>query len=512
MLDNLLAWPDRWLNAITMYRLVLYYLGGLLAIALLQSLAGVLHYPPTALAGTALLAVAACWSTNYIFARVFAAPVNSDSALITGLILALIVGPAQSPDEYVALGWAAILAIASKYILARHNVHLFNPAAAGVVATGLFVGQSASWWVGTASLAPWVIGGGLLLVRRLHRGDLVWSFLWTTIAVQLVWSAVLGNPLTQAVPQLVLSSPIWFLAFVMLTEPVTVPPTTRWQLPYGALAGLLVVPQVHLGAFYFSPELALVIANICAYPVRSRRKLQLRLARAAVIGPGLMEFAYRPARRLAFQPGQYMEWTLDHGRADSRGKRRFFTLASSPTEPLLRIGVKFTGAGSTFKRALATHGQPGSSIIAAQVAGDFTLPRDTDRKLAFIAGGIGVTPFRSMVKYLTDRREQRDVILLYANRAYDEILYRDVFWQAMYAFRFRPVYVVSDGASVPPGWTGEVGRIDTELIQRQVPDYRERLFYVSGSPLLVQRVQRALYDLGVKPEQIRTDAFSGLGA
>lgn len=510
MLDSLLVLPDRWLNQITMYRVIAWYLGVLLAIAMLQSAIGILHYPLVALLGSTVVGVAVCWAVNYVFARTFEAPLNNDSAVITGLILALIVGPAQSPGDYVFLAWASVLAMASKYILACHGVHLVNPAAAGVVATGLFTGQAASWWIGTASLAPFVIGGGLLIVRRLRRGDLVWSFLWTTIFLGLVWSAVSGTPLAEAVPQIVLDSPIWFLAFVMLTEPVTMPPTTLWRVAYGALAGVLVIPQLHLASFYLSPELALVIVNVCAYPIRSRRKYLLRLARAVAIGPGLMELVYRPGPRLAYQPGQYMEWTLDHAHADSRGKRRFFTLASSPTEQSVRLGVKFVREGSTFKQVLASHIQSGSPIVAAQVAGDFTLPRNADRKLAFIAGGIGVTPFRSMVKYLTDRREKRDVVLLYATRRYDELLYRDVFQRAMYAFRFRPVYVISDPRSAPASWTGESGRIDAELIRRQIPDYADRLIYVSGSPALVEGVRRALRELGVKTDHIKTDYFSGL--
>ena len=146
-----------------------------------------------------------------------------------------------------------------------------------------------------------------------------------------------------------------------------------------------------------------------------------------------------------------MEWTLEHDRPDSRGKRRYFTLASSPTEPSLRIGVKFAERGSTFKQALTAHAWQGEPIVAAQVAGDFTLPPDPRPKLAFIAGGIGITPFRSMVKYLTDRHEKRDIVLLYANRRAEEILYRHVFAAAQRAFRFRPVYVLSDASSAPPG-------------------------------------------------------------
>ncbi len=508
---RVLALPNILLDRVTMYRLVIYYLGALVGIAMLESWLGTLHYPITALAGSVLVAVAVCVAVNHLFARTFQSPTNHDSAVITGLILALIVDPAQGPNEYVFLGWASILAMASKYILAVHQVHLFNPAAVAVVITGLFAGQTASWWVGTASLTPFVIGGGLLLVRKLRRGDLVLSFLWTTLFVGLAWGALTNVSFAEAYHQVILNSPIWFLAFVMLTEPVTMPSTRPLQVVYGALAGVLVLPQVHLGTFYLSPELALVIANAGAYAVRPRQKRQLRLDRAVVMGPGLVDFLFVPSKPLAYQPGQYMEWTLDHGHPDSRGKRRFFTLASSPTERSLRIGVKFVEAGSTFKRGLAAVHR-GSPIVAAQVGGDFTLPRDPAQKLAFIAGGIGITPFRSMVKYLTDRREPRDVVMLYANRRYDDILYWDVFQAAQWVFRFRPVFVLSDASSVPPSWSGELGRIDAALIARQIPDYRSRLFYVSGSPALVRAVQRALSDLGVKSDRIRTDYFSGLAS
>jgi glycine betaine catabolism B len=290
------------------------------------------------------------------------------------------------------------------------------------------------------------------------------------------------------------------------------PPTKRLQILYGVLAGVLVVPQLHISTFYLTPELALVAVNACAIPVRSREKRRLVLDRAFAIGPGLVDFVYRLSPPLAYQPGQYMEWTLDHQHADNRGKRRYFTLASSPTESLLRIGVKFEHAGSSFKRELEAHATGDVPILAALVSGDFTLPHDPHRKLAFIAGGIGITPFRSMVKYLTDRREQRDVVLPYANRRFEDIIYHDVFQAAEWAFRFRPVYVLSDPSSAPSNWNGEIGRIDAAMIARQIPDYAERLFYVSGSPNLVQAVRAALHDLDVKPDQIRTDYFSGLAA
>ena len=117
-----------------------------------------------------------------------------------------------------------------------------------------------------------------------------------------------------------------------------------------------------------------------------------------------------------------------------------------------------------------------------------------------------------MVKYLTDRHEHRNVVMLYANRCYEEIVYRDVFDAAQHAFNFRPVYILSDPSSAPRSWHGEVGRIDAAMIERQIPDYMERLFYVSGSPGLVQAVQGVLNELGVPDDHVKTDYFSGLAA
>lgn len=510
MLDKALSPIDWLLNRVTMYRLITLYLGGLVLVALLYSFIGRLTYSPQSILLTTVLAVGASVTINRLFANTFGAPVNDDSALITGLILALIVGPAETFDDIVFVAWVATLAMSSKYILAWRNLHLFNPAAIAVVLTGLVADQTASWWIGTRELTPFVIAGGLLVVRRIRRGDLVFGFLWSTIFVTLAWDAIDGMSFTDSWQRGLLGSQIWFLAFAMLTEPITLPPRRAQQLAYGVALGVLVVPRFHIGDFYLTPELALVVANLAALPFRSMTRRRLSLERALAIGPGLIDFIYRPAPAFAFQPGQYMEWTLDHAGADSRGTRRYFTLASSPTEPDLRIGVRFSEHGSSYKRSMLEQAYQGGDIVATQIAGDFTMPHDPGQKLAFIAGGIGVTPFRSMVKYLLDRRERRDIVLLYANSRVDQILYNDVFWPAQRVIPFRPAYVLSDPASAGPQWYGESGHIDAAMIARQIPDFRDRLFYVSGSPEFVRAVVGALRQVGVRRNRIKTDDFSGL--
>src|SRR5689334_11829000 len=130
---------DKALNRVTMYRLVLYYLIGLLAVGLALSFARVLPYDPYALLCTIGLEIAACWATNLIFARTFGAPVNSESFYISALILALIITPIQSTHDIWFLAWAAVWAMASKYILAIHKKHLFNPVAFAVALTALTI-------------------------------------------------------------------------------------------------------------------------------------------------------------------------------------------------------------------------------------------------------------------------------------------------------------------------------------------------------------------------------------
>ena len=94
-------------------------------------------------------------------------PTNVESTYISALILALIITPLQSYNDLWFLGWAAVLAMASKYILGIKGKHLFNPVAFAVALTYFTINQSASWWVGNATMLPFVLVGGLLVVRKI---------------------------------------------------------------------------------------------------------------------------------------------------------------------------------------------------------------------------------------------------------------------------------------------------------------------------------------------------------
>jgi ferredoxin-NADP reductase/Na+-transporting NADH:ubiquinone oxidoreductase subunit NqrB len=499
---------DDLLNKITMYRLVLYVLAALAGIGIIFGALHVLPYNPLSLLFSLAILTAVSWLTNKIFADAFKTQVNIESTYITALILALIITPV-APHDLMGVSfliWAAIWATASKYIFAIKKKHIFNPAAFAVALTALTINQSATWWVGgNLAMMAFVIVGGLLIVRKIRREDLMIAFFAAAI-IAIIAGSPGENPLT-TLEKALLHAPLFFFAFVMLTEPLTTPPTRGRRILYGAFVGILFAPWVHLGPVYSTPELALVAGNLLSFILSPKAKYILTLKKKEELGPGMYDFVFtKPS--LAFRPGQYLEWTLGHDRADSRGNRRYFTIASSPTENELRLGVKFYNPSSSFKKKMLDMAA-GDAIMAGQLAGDFTLPRDRKKKLVFIAGGIGITPFRSMVKYLSDHGDKRAVTLFYSNRTNADIAYRDVFDEAKRTIGLKTVYAITGAGETPPAEGGHKGHIDGTLIRHELPDYRDRIFYISGTRAMVAAMEITLHRMGIPAKQIKTDFFPG---
>jgi Na+-transporting NADH:ubiquinone oxidoreductase subunit NqrB len=496
---------DRVLDHQTTYRLVLYYLAALVGTALVLGYFKLLPQDPVALILTTAGMLIACWITNRIFAAAFQVPANSESLYITALILALILDPVASIDlkRIGAVVFACVWAISSKFILAICRKHLFNPAALGVALTALLLDQPATWWVGgNLPLLPVVFVGGLLIMRKLRRLDLVATFIGTALLTVLATTE--PSQYLTALTQTLSSSPLLFFAFVMLTEPLTAP-TTRWpRIAFAAIVGFLFAPNIHVGSFYFTPELALLTGNLFAYALSPKGRLVLTLESIERSAIDSYDFIFRSPRKFAFRAGQYLEWTLGLDRPDNRGNRRYFTIASAPTEDRVRLGVKFYPQSSAFKEALGMM-TPGSTIHAAQLAGDFTLPANPETKIAFLAGGIGITPFRSMLQYLIDSQERRPIILLYGVENHEDVAYREVLFAAKRELGISTVLAVAHGAE----GRQYPGCIDSRLVRLAIPDFLERTFYISGPQAMVKGLRKKLLAMGVRRSKIKVDYFPG---
>ena len=504
----MLKYADEFLNGITMYRLMLYELILLLFVAVFLSFLKVLPFEPVNLIFQASILISVCWGANKIFAHLFKAPANLESTYITALILFLIINPVRSYQEAVILVVVGVLAMASKYILATGKKHIFNPAAFAVFATALVLNYSAGWWIGNIWMAPFVILGGILTFRKLKRFDLVISFFCTSLAVFLFFAVWRGNSFLAFFQKIFLETPLFFFAFVMLTEPQTTPPSKKWKILYGAFVGFLYASPLSIGQFSTTPETALILGNIFSYIVGLKKKLILELKEKKQIGLNIYDFIFNLKDKLSFLPGQYMEWTLGHQIPDSRGNRRFFTIASAPTEKDMLVAIRVLENSSSFKKALLNL-SPGGKLVASNPDGEFVLPKDQNKKLVFIAGGIGITPFRSMIKYLLDKSEKRDIVLFYINKTAEEIVFKEIFDEAFRKLDIKTVYVLTDKENIPKGWKGRVGHLGGDIIRKDVFDFRERIFYISGSHSMTESLKEILKGIEVSDNQIKTDYFPG---
>ena len=496
---------DRALNHVTMYRLVLYYLALLVAAALGFGVFQMVPADPTALVVSLAVVTFACWLTNRAFGWLLKVPLNTESVYITALILVLILPPVTVEDlrGMAGLILAAVIAIGSKFVLAVGRRHIFNPVAIGVVVSGLVLNQPAIWWVGNSTLLPLVLAGGLLVTRKVQRFDMIGVYILCNLTAVLATTplAMYG----MAMNDTLMSSPLFFAGFAMLTEPLTAA-NGRWhRLIYGAIVGVLSSPNISIGGIYLTPEIAFLIGNLYAFAADRQGRVKLTLLRIEKTAAGCRDYVFSPDRQIAFRPGQYLDWTLAVRAPDARGNRRSFTIASAPSEGEIRLGVKFYPKPSAFKRQLADM-QQGDVIYGSRVAGGFTLPRDRREKLVFIAGGIGITPFRSMVQDLRDRRETRPIILLYGAATRNEVAYRDVFHSAEQELGLRTVYVLEKGIA---GSAPLPSLIDAELIRREVPDMADRIFYISGPRAMVVSFESTLRTLGISGSRIKIDFFPG---
>ena len=497
---------DGLLNHITMYRLVLLYCGALLVADFGLGLAGLVPHDPAQLVFSLAVITGCAWAVNRAFAYVLKVPANSESVWISAFIIALIMSPVAPSDwkGVVGLAVASVAGIAAKFLLAINRKHIFNPVAIGVVASTYIIDAPPTWWVGgSVWLLPIVLIGGLLILRKIQRFQMFSVYILGYLVVTAFNTTpdMYGDVLYQAF----LSSPLLFCGFAMLTEPMTAPAAKLPSLAFGAIVGVLSSPVIHIGEFYFAPEIALLAGNVLAWVVNPKYRFKLTLERIEKTANGCYDYVFRSNRPVKHEPGQYLDWTLHSRYSDDRGNRRTFTIASAPSDSHVRLGVKFYPGPSTYKQTMLNM-KLGDIVYGAQLGGDFTLPKG-DEKLAFIAGGIGVTPFRSIIQHMMDVGDERPVTLFYGNNKANEIAYVDVFNRAENELGLRTVYAVAD--VLPPQTKFHNGFIDADLIKREMPDYAERLFYISGPRAMVLKFDEVLTELGIARHRIMTDFFPG---
>lgn len=496
---------DSQLDKLTSYRLILYSLYSILAYSLVLSIQGKLIFTWQQLIISTVGLIIVCRVSNIIYSYYFSVPHNKESDLITALILALILSPATGIYSAAALIAAGFAAMSAKYILTLGGRHIFNPAALGAFIAGAIFHNYASWWVGNSHLTPLIVVAGIIVLRKIKRFQMVGLF----IAIDLVYiatsrglsSPVLGHYLWFGLT----GTALLFFATIMLTEPLTSPTEHDQTILYAGLVGGLYAITV----FRISPEQALLAGNILTYALAPQRRLTLALVDKIKEAESIYSFVFKSDHQPKFQPGQYMEFTLPRTKSDSRGNRRYLTISSAPSETNLMFTLKIPTKPSSFKSSLLSM-KLGDKILAAQTAGHFTLPSTNTRPMIFIAGGVGITPFRSVIKQLlaTDKQPGQPMTLLYSANSPKELAFLGLFKQAS-VIGLKTVCTVT--GPTPNNWQGETGPINEALVTKYVPDYKNCLVYVSGPQAFVAAVRQSLIEAGLNHKQLITDFFPGYG-
>jgi ferredoxin-NADP reductase len=234
--------------------------------------------------------------------------------------------------------------------------------------------------------------------------------------------------------------------------------------------------------------------------VRARVKEKREVAKGTLLVVFDLEGA-----EVDFRPGQYF-WVelLESPYEDERGLRRHITVVTSPTERGV-LGLCTRLRDSAFKKTLAEL-KVGDEAEVEQPKGDWALPEDTSPSYVFVAGGIGITPYHSMLRYIADTGASYRVTLVYSNRDRESTPFLDELREYERTLpNLRLVLTMTDDS----GWDGETRHIDAEMLRDHLGELDSHTFLVTGPPPMVESVTEKLTAAGVPEEQVLPERFSG---
>jgi ferredoxin-NADP reductase len=212
--------------------------------------------------------------------------------------------------------------------------------------------------------------------------------------------------------------------------------------------------------------------------------------------PDVASFIFKVDEPFQWIPGQFLRVIIPSQNPDERGIQRYFSIASAPFENQIMITTRFASEkGSSFKNDLQNLAE-GENLEATGPMGSFILD-DLSKQYVFIAGGIGITPFRSILLQLDHEQKEFAITLLYANRNQDIVYKSELDALAQKNPSFQVDYIINPE------------RIDPEVIQKYVKDPANKLYYLSGPKPMVEGIEKNLLELNIPKEQIKTDYFPG---
>ena len=235
---------------------------------------------------------------------------------------------------------------------------------------------------------------------------------------------------------------------------------------------------------------------------------QLSLKRIEKLSPEIYGFYFLSQnKKIDFKAGQFLQVIFPHKNTDIRGDKRYFTIASSPLDKELLIVTKIIKESSSFKKNLLNL-KIGDSVAAEGPYGEFVLPNKKS-DIFLMAGGIGVTPYISMIKHLLKEKRELHITLFYAANKREDIVFRDLLLSASKNINIKITYFIKEVNSDLLDENEKKGYISKDTIRENISDIKNSFFYVSGPKIMIDNVIDILKEMKIDEEKIKKDYFVG---
>ena len=221
-----------------------------------------------------------------------------------------------------------------------------------------------------------------------------------------------------------------------------------------------------------------------------------------------MAFRFEKPPGWTFQAGQFLDLTLvAPSETDAEGDSRAFSIASGPQEDTLMVATRLRD--TAFKRVLQTV-PLGTAVKLAGPSGTLTLHPDVTRAAVFLAGGIGITPFRSMLLRAAQAHLPQRIVLFYSNRRPEDAPFLDEL-QALGATNpyFTLIASMTEMGKSQRPWHGETGQINASMLARYLKNAGAPIYYIAGPPGMVKGLHAMVRAAGVDKADIRAEEFGG---
>lgn len=231
-----------------------------------------------------------------------------------------------------------------------------------------------------------------------------------------------------------------------------------------------------------------------------KAKLQQRIQKT----PTVKSYRFIPEGKLDFIPGQFLKLIFDENNPNNPELNKYLSFSSSPTKEYIEVTKRISD--SKFSHRLKSLKLNEQVLLQAPLGN--SVFKDEYKKIGFLIGGIGITPVISIIEYIINQKLNTDIMLFYSNRIEEEIAFKPELdlWQSN-NYNIKVFYILTD--CPPKDFNCLFGRIDKELVLRNVVDLKERIFFIFGPPQMVDSMSNICLSLDCGKEKIITEKFIG---